>query len=90
MGGLGCRERELQGSTWSFGGQCVSQSVCFSGGPGCELSAVAEARCFPAGSARRLLGEGLRGLYYYLLSLRGGGKKKKPPLLGTLPNRSTD
>lgn len=73
----GCWARELQGSTWSFGGQRVSQSVCFSGGPGCELSAAAEARCCPAGSARRLLGEGLRGLYYYLLSLRGGGRKKE-------------
>lgn len=72
----GCWEGEPQGSTWSFGGQRVSQSVCFSGGSGCELSAAAEARCFPAGSARRLLREGLRGLYYYLLSLRGGEKRR--------------
>lgn len=81
-----------------WGGSCMgfgaNPTACFSKGPDCcELSAVAEARRFLSRCARRLLGEGLRGLYYYLLSLRGEkGKKKrkKPPLLGTVPNQSRD
>lgn len=86
------------GSTWGFWGAKREPKRLFFRGPRrCQLSAAAEAWCFPAGCERRLLGEGLRGLYYYLLSLRGGAwgggdrkKKKKPPLLGTLPNRSGD
>lgn len=78
-----------------YGVRCQPHRLFFQGPECCELSAVAEARRFLSRCARRLLGEGLRGLYYYLLSLRGGEKggekkKKKPPLLGTVPNRSTD
>lgn len=62
--------------------KCEPKWLFFQGPRRCELSAAAEARCFPAGCACRLLGEGLRGLYYYLLSLRGERKKEETSIAG--------
>lgn len=59
-----------------WGAKHEPKRLFFRGPRRCELSAAAEARCFPAGCARRLLREGLRGLYYYLLSLRGEKKRR--------------
>lgn len=76
--GLGVLGWEPGGTVGFFWGvRCQPRCLFFRGPKWCGLSAAAEAPRFLSRCARRLLGEGLRGLYYYLLSLRGEEKKKK-------------